>query len=92
MIVIVTHSFVHRVLRGGIVQSAPMHESGVGAGKTYFFYEKEFQQTNGAEMNMTGGDTEEVRHQLERLEQICERMYVLPSSEKVPAAMDIEVK
>ncbi len=80
MIVIITNTFAHRLLQGGIVQSAPVLESGIGNSKLYSFLEKEFEQKSGESMNMTGGDTEEVKHQLQRLNQIFQGFYEVPRS------------
>jgi hypothetical protein len=85
MIVIITNTHAHRLLQGGIVQSAPVLESGIGNSKLYSFLEKEFEQTDGASMNMTGGDTEEVKHQLQRLNQIFQGFYEIPRSNEAVA-------
>jgi hypothetical protein len=82
MILIVTHNYVHRHLRGGIVQSAPLHEDG----GIYSVKEDEFAIFDPSAMGMTGGDSEEVRHSLMRLNQIFEKNYRLPTSEKATQA------
>ena len=80
MVIIVSHTHGHRLLKGGTIQSAPFLKHGVGAEAVYTVREKDFCQRDPAEMNLTGGDQELIRNDLERMNQVLQEDYRLPST------------
>lgn len=77
MIVITSHTHAHRLLRGGTVESAPLHNY---EGETVY-RENEFTQLDPSVMNLTGADFEQIRIYLETLNNIIRPDYHLPSVE-----------
>jgi len=77
MIFVSSHTYVHRLLKGGTLESAPIY---VADGQTSF-QESDFAMSDPAAMNLTGADLEQIRTYLEVLNNILRPDYRLPSSE-----------
>jgi hypothetical protein len=80
MVLVISHSHAHRLLKGGTIQSAPFLKHGIGAEAVYTIREKDFCQRDPVEMNLTGGDQELIRNDLERMNQVLQEDYRLPST------------
>jgi len=65
MNIVIAHGHAHRLMTNGIVQSAPVRMTDTG-----LVIEREFEQRNTDDMDITGGDFEFIRELLERLSYI----------------------
>lgn len=82
MLFFLSHNFAHRLLRGGTVESAPITERNVGAKKEYSFIEGDFLNYSPREMNLTGGQFEDIKNKLEYFHTIMPEDFRLPVSEQ----------
>jgi hypothetical protein len=96
MNIIIAHGYAHRLLRNGLVQSAPVQGfPEVGKRQGINVHESEWETRAPEQMDITGGDAEAIRIQLENLSIIfptMERRLALPVKPQPEGADSMDVR